>query len=402
MNIKTSRKTGARILDRSQSKTLVDEYVAKELSRRRMLAGVLGLGAMSLGAPSLIGCSSSSTSTPTPPGGGNGETPEGTDPNNPGGTTGGTKHLTGLGYDESDRAAALTAALAETVGLSMIKPGESVYLRINSNSGDPYPYSTSPDTLIQVGNLLNDIGVTDIRVGDRSFWGDTGTAANLQRNGMTAAAKKIGTTAVVYDDDVDWVTLESDTHPNWNGAIRLPKPVMEADHIIILSVVKTHFISQITMSLKIALGLVHADDRSRTGNLKTHDTKVLYKQVSQINKAFTPSLVIQDGYKAVIQGGPTVNDEAPSPAPDGTKGKAGDPKIFIVSTDRIAADVAGIAVLQTISPEFELVHKTKPFANPMIAQAIKDGLGISSPEEMDLSGPTVPNLDELKAKIGIA
>ena len=59
--------------------------------------------------------------------------------------------IVGMGYDESDRNKALQAALAETVGLSMIKPGQSVYLRVNSNSGDVYPYSTSPDTLLAVG-----------------------------------------------------------------------------------------------------------------------------------------------------------------------------------------------------------------------------------------------------------
>jgi len=163
--------------------------------------------------------------------------------------------------------------------------------------------------------------------------------------------------------------------------------------------VKTHFIAQITMSLKICLGLVHADDRKRAGNLQTHDTKVLYKQVAQINKGFTPSLVVMDGYKAVISGGPTVADKPPGAPSTWKGGVVGDPKTFIVSTDRVAADVAGIALLQTLSPAYELVTKTAPFQNPMIVAAIANGLGISGPDEWDASGPTVPNFDEIKAKV---
>ena len=395
MHIKTSRKTGGRTLE---SRELTEEFVAKELTRRQMVQSVmLATVGTWLGATGLAGCTSNTvvagngTPAPAPT-----DTSEG-DPMMPPATT---KHLVGMGYDATDRNKALQAALAETLGLGMIKPGDSVYLRVNSNSGDMYPYSTSPDTLLAVGGMLKDLGVTDLRIGDRSFWGDTGTAANLVSNGITGAAKKLGTTAFVLDDSVDWMTLPAASVKNWKGTVRLPVPVTSADHHIILSCVKTHFIATVTMSLKIALGLVHADDRAREGNLKNHDTTILFDQVAQINKAFTPSLVIADGYSAVISGGPTLNDRPPG-APSTFKGGiTGDPKVFIVSTDRIAADVAGISVLQTLSPSYELVTKTKPFANPAIKAAIAaGGLGISGPSAYDLSGPTVPMLATYLAKV---
>jgi len=380
MLLKTSRKTGGRVVT---SKDLVDEFVAKEMSRRQMV-----LGAM---AASLAACTTTTVKEePASPGD--------QKPADDGKPAGGT-HLVGFGYDEGDRDAALQAALKETIGLGMIKAGQSVYFRINSNSGDPYPYSTSPDTLISVGNMLRDIGVTDIRVGDRSFFGDQDTAGNLVANGMTAAAKKIGTTAKVYDTSVDWVELPAGSTPNWQGTVRLPVDVTTADHMIILSCVKTHFISQITMSLKISLGLVHEDDRARDGNLKTHDTKILYKQIAQVNKGFTPSLIIHDGYKALISGGPTVADKPPNAPSTFKSGVVADAKTFIVSTDRIAADVGGIALLQTLSPSYELVTKTTPFQNPMIAAAVSAGLGIADASAWDASGPTHPSFDEIKSKV---
>jgi uncharacterized protein (DUF362 family) len=262
-----------------------------------------------------------------------------------------------------------------------------------------YPYSTSPDTILTIGGMLKDLGVTDLRIGDRSFWGDQNTAGNLKANGITGAAQKLGTKAVVYDDAVDWVNLPASMVPNWKGDIRLPEPVTTADHMIILSVVKTHFISTITMSLKIALGLVHATDRARPGNLQSHDTKVLFKQIAQINQAFTPSLIINDGYSAVISGGPTKRDK-PSGAPSSfTGGITADPKLFIVSADRVAADVAGIAVLQGLSPSYEAVTKTAPFENPVIAAAVAANLGIKNSAAFDVGGKTVPNLAEILARV---
>lgn len=396
MILKTSRKTGGRTLE---SRSLTEEFVAKELTRRQMVQSVmLATVGTWLGAAGLAGCGSSTTTTA-----GNGapapmpSDTSGGDPSMPPATT---QHLVGMGYDATDRNKALQAALAETLGLGMIKPGDSVYLRVNSNSGDMYPYSTSPDTLLAVGGMLKDLGVTDLRIGDRSFWGDTGTAANLVSNGITGAAKKLGSAAFVLDDSVDWMVLPPASVKNWKGTVRLPVPVTSADHHIILSCVKTHFIATVTMSLKIALGLVHADDRAREGNLKNHDTTILFDQVAQINKAFTPSLIIADGYSAVISGGPTKNDKPPGAPSTFKGGVTGDPKVFIVSTDRIAADVTGISVLQTLSPAYELVTKTKPFANPAIKAAIAaGGLGISGASAYDLSGPTVPMLADYLAKV---
>src|SRR5688500_2354306 len=226
MLLKTSRKSGTRRIVTSQS--LVDEYVAKEMSRREMVKKVM-LGSLGAGLAACTTTTVKEEQVPNP----NGATNPGTE--TPGEET--PKHLVGLGYDEGDRNAALEAALKETIGLGMIKAGQSVYLRVNANSGDPYPYSTSPDTLKAIGGMLQDIGVTDIRVGDRSFWGDQDTAGNLQPNAITAAAKAIGATAKVYDDDVEWVELPSDSHPNWTGTVRLPTEVTTADHMIVLSIV---------------------------------------------------------------------------------------------------------------------------------------------------------------------
>lgn len=387
--LRRASKTGGRVL---KDNGLVDEFLAKEMSRRQMVQSVmLGAVATWLGTSALSACSGPS---PRPADGGstndaaaadsNQDTPQ---PRMP--------HLVGMGYHESSQEEAIRAALAETIGLGMIRRGDSVYLKVNTNSGDPFPYSTSPELILQIGGMLRDLGVTDLRIGDRSFWGDRNTAGNFETNGIAEAARRLGTEAIVFDDSVDWVTLPAELVPNWVGPVRLPALVTTATHIINLACIKTHFIATFTMCLKNCLGLVHATDRARDGNLRVH-TSALYRQIAQINKAFTPSLNILNGYQALITGGPTPRDRSPS----GNGPTIADPKVVIVSTDRIAADVTGIAVLQTLSPPNERVTQTPPFSNPQIRAAVAaGGLGISGPEMYDLSGPTVPMLDTYRQRV---
>jgi uncharacterized protein (DUF362 family) len=307
-------------------------------------------------------------------------------------------HLAGVGYDEVDPMVALRKALEQTIAMTEIRSGDSVYLRVNSNSGDPYPYSTSPKVIVAVGQMLRDLGVNDLRIGDRSFWGDEDTAGNLRANGIAAAAKELNTTALVFDDSVEWVELQLDSLPNWRGPIRIPKSVATATHFINLACLKTHFIAHVTLSLKLVLGLIHAQDRKRGGNLDTHIPDRLWPQIAQVNKQITPTLNILDGFKAVVTGGPTIHDR-PAGAPANWHPQTANPGVFIVSTDRIATDVLGAAVLQTISPEFEEVTKHEPFSLPQIKAAIAaGGLGIAGPDALDVVGPSVPSLDEYRRR----
>jgi uncharacterized protein (DUF362 family) len=360
--------------------SLVEEFHARELSRRALIKNAL---AVSAGA-ALVGCSNGrdggtdgGTGTPD---GGTLPADAGTDAGPP------PSHLVGMGYHETDYFAALDAALAETVGLSFIRPGDTVYFKVNCNNFDLYPHSTKPELIVELINRCRDLGATRFIVGDRSFWGDPNTANNMERNGVADAARDAGAELVVFEDaDVEWVAFEEVDAPTWNGGFRLPVPVTSADHIINLPCVKTHFIATFTMSLKNVLGLVNPVDRRRTGNLDVHRYPQIFIQTAEVNAFITPSLNILDGYQALITGGPTRTD--------GAGASYADPKAIIVSTDRIAADVTGIAVLQTLSPSSEEVTQSAAWANPQISYAVEHGNGITSPAMYDLSGPTVPEIE---------
>jgi uncharacterized protein (DUF362 family) len=309
--------------------------------------------------------------------------------------------LVALGYHETDRAQALDSAIAESNLFAAVQPGDSVYLRVNSNSGDKYPYSTSPDLIVAVGRRLHDLGVTDIRIGDRSFWGDPDTQANLERNGIAAAAEALGTKALVFDDSVAWVSLPPDALPHWQPPIRIPELVQSATHFINLACVKTHFIAHITMCLKLCLGLVHSADRRREGNLDTHVSARLWSQIAEVSARIRPTINILDGYEAVVTGGPTVNDVPPG-APENWKAETARPRTIIASADPIAADVVGAALLRRFSRPFEMVRKKAPFDLPQIKACMAfGGIGLAEPSQLRLVGTTVPDLDAIRTELGV-
>jgi len=79
-------------------------------------------------------------------------------------------------------------------------------------SGGYFVAMAAEAIVAQPGTLTGSIGVYSGKiVGERL----------LERLG-------IGTEAVVYDDNVNWVEIPADSHPNWRGTVRLPEPVTTA------------------------------------------------------------------------------------------------------------------------------------------------------------------------------
>jgi uncharacterized protein (DUF362 family) len=213
------------------------------------------------------------------------------------------------------RAAAHRAAIRRAVeaagGLPRASPGELVVVKVNTNSGDPAPYSSSPVLVRWVVEAYVAMGAR-VLVGDRSFWGDDDTRGNLERNGIAPAAREAGATVLPFEaDTVAWATLDASRLPHWVAPVRVPAAVFEARHVINLACAKTHFISGVTLGLKNTLGFVHADDRRREGNLRTHVRERLAHQVAELHAALPISFTVIDAFQALVTGGPTPTSGAP-------------------------------------------------------------------------------------------
>jgi uncharacterized protein (DUF362 family) len=221
--------------------------------------------------------------------------------------------LAGLPFSRAsdEHVAALERALLAAGGLPEVKRGGTVLLKVNTNSGDPAPYSTSPTVVAFIARHYVSRGVRVV-AGDRSFWGDRDTRGNLERNGIAPAGRRAGAEVIAFEHDaVEWTALDPALVPHWKPPVRVPTLCFTADALINLACAKTHFITGVTLGLKNALGLVHAEDRRREGNLRVHAADRIHHQYREVHAALPFAFTVIDGFDALVSGGPTPGSGAP-------------------------------------------------------------------------------------------
>jgi uncharacterized protein (DUF362 family) len=94
------------------------------------------------------------------------------------------------------------------------------------------------------------------------------------------------------------------------------------------------------------------------------------KMIAEINQVYIPSLIILDGIEAFVDGGPM----------KGTKKKA---NVILAGTDRIAIDTLGLSILKELGSNKDIMGR-KIFEQEQISRAVELGLGINSPEEIEI------------------
>jgi len=122
--------------------------------------------------------------------------------------------------------------------------------------------------------------------------------------------------------------------------------------------------------LKISVGLVPRDGYNYMSEL--HSSPHIRKMIAEINQIYNPSLIILDGVDAFVTGGPA-------------KGSLKNAQVMLASTDRIAIDSIGVAILRELGTTPE-VSKGSILDQEQIARAIELSLGIKSLEKIDLVG----------------
>jgi len=270
----------------------------------------------------------------------------------------------------ADPVAAAAAALDLAGGFSFLQAGQSVFIKLAANQGDPYPFATHPDVLVWLVEQLRAAGAGEILCGDSPFWGDHSDIFGA--NGLQAAADTAQIPLHDFRETTDWLSIPVADTPDWPDGVRMPAVMLEADHIINLPVLKTHFIAGITLALKLQIGATHPDDRQLA--LDSH-SRVDW-QIAQINTPLTPSLTITDGFQAVINGGP-------SPIYQGTE--VAELGIAMVSRDRLAHDVVGTAVLRHYTSEAGLLNLPSPWDLGHLVEARAAGLAIAQPGEVTVA-----------------
>ncbi len=309
-----------------------------------------------------------------------------------------TPGLTAVGVARGETlGSAVRRAVELSGGLNFIKSGQTVLIKPNVNSGDPYPASTNPEVLYEVIKLVWERDPKRVIVGERSNYLRT-TREEMKKSGIDKAILEAKAELVTFDD-MSWRFVNPTKSVNWETGYHVAEMLFQVDHLINVPVIKTHNTGWFTMSMKNLVGIIPGKDRifmhSKVPNAK-HSAKgggqqqaynypAFAKMIAEIGLAVTPSLNILDGTKAFVAGGPRVGDSV-------------QPKLIVASRDRIAADVTGLGVLKHYGTT-DRIQQASVWQLPIIARAVEIGLGVSDLAQIDLKSADVPEIESIRQQM---
>ena len=208
---------------------------------------------------------------------------------------------------------------------NFIKPGDTVLLKPNFNTADPYPASTDPEFLKAVVRLVLRENPKEIVIGDSST-----ISANTRKVmddlnifDLEKIDKKI---SVLFFEEGSWVKKEI-PKGKYLKKVCVPEILDNVDKLILLPCLKTHFIAQFTGALKISIGFMRPSQRF------IFHLRNVQEKIADMNTIIRPDLIIMDGRKCFINKGPS-------------EGEIKKPNTILASTSRIAIDIDGIKIIQ--------------------------------------------------------
>jgi len=258
-----------------------------------------------------------------------------------------------------------------TLGINPVK-NKDVLIKPNFNTADPTPGSTHNDTLMALVDEVWDMGAKSISLGERSY---PLTREVLDQKGVVPLLNQKDVQIIDFDDleTKDWVEFKpKDSH--WKNGFRIARPIIETECLISTCCLKTHqFGGVFTLSLKLHVGVVPTNRHGYPYMDELHQSPYQQEMIAEINYPFSPDIIVLDGIDAFTDGGPAT-------------GKRAKGNIFLASTDRVAIDAVGVAVLKTLGSN-SAIMKRKIFDQRQIARASALGIGVSSVSEIDIIAP---------------
>lgn len=237
----------------------------------------------------------------------------------------------------------------------IVEKGDEILVKPNFNSADPPPASSSPDFLKAVIELLYERGAGRVVVGESSLQG-TSTRTMMEKTGALAAAKAAGAEVVFFDEE-KWVKVN--VGGKYLKSVSLPERALKIGKVVYCCCMKTHFRADFSLSLKLAFGFVKGSER-----LAFH-FRDLKEKLVDLNLVIHPNLMIMDGRKCFITGGPF-------------SGKVRKPDLVLASGDRVAMDVESVKIIEGYK---DSKLKDDPWGYPQIRRATELGLGVKDERE---------------------
>lgn len=254
------------------------------------------------------------------------------------------------------KAVQLIGGFEKTISLE-----DKVIVKPNFNSDDPFPASSDPEFVKATVYLLYEAGASKVTIIESSGLPWLPTKRVLEKMGMVEAAEECNAELKILDE-ADWVDIEI-KGKRWKKA-SIAKDVLEKDaKLVWLPCMKTHKWARFSLSLKLAVGLLKFGQRRRLHMLH------LEEKIADLNLAVHPDLIIMDGRKCFVTGGPA-------------NGQMEEPNLILASGDRIAIDVEALKILKSYKAKNKLGKDVWEFSQ--IKHAVELGLGVKNENEMQV------------------
>lgn len=270
---------------------------------------------------------------------------------------------------ESSIRESVRKAISMAGDLDFIKPGDTVLVKPNVNSDDPYPGTTNPEVIRELVSMCYEKGAKKVIIADRSGVSWQNTLRNMEKTGIAQAGRSVGADVLALDNE-EWIMVRPEKTKYWVNGFRIPKIVTEVDHLINVAVVKTHSIADFSMSLKNFVGFIHMSDR-----MFMHSSGNLKEMIAELNLAFNPKLNILDASKVFVSGGPD-------------RGEVKIPMMIIAGNDRVAVDITGLALLRSLGTT-PAIQSRDIWSHPQIKRAIELEIGIKNHSSIKFTGSNV-------------
>lgn len=256
-----------------------------------------------------------------------------------------------------------------TLKINPVK-GKDVLIKPNFNTADITPGSTHNDTLVALIEEVWEMGAESISLGERSY---PPTREVMEKKGILPILKKLNVKVIDFDDldKKDWVLFKP-KKSHWPNGFRIARPILDSECLISTCCLKTHQYGGIfTLSLKLHVGVVPTSRHGYEYMRELHSSPHQRRMIAEINEPFKPALIVLDGIDAFVDEGPMI-------------GKRAKGEVFLASSDRVAMDAIGVAILKLLGSN-ESIMKPKIFEQEQIARAVELGLGVSSPSEIEIA-----------------
>lgn len=270
------------------------------------------------------------------------------------------KPLVGVIEHKDGLKESIAAAVAAIGGFSpVVGKGDTILLKPNFNTADPFPASSDPAFVRAVIELLYDHGASVVVLGESS---SKSTRRVLRDTGMLDEARRAGAEVVIFDEE-KWI--EAQVGGQYLKKVTLAEAAQRAEKMVYLPCLKTHTGARFTLSLKLAMGFVRPRDRW------VMHLRRLQEKVAELNTVIHPDLVIMDGRKCFISGGPS-------------QGVVREPGLVLASGDRVAIDAEALRVIKSY-PGNGLKKDVWDYAQ--LKRAIQLGLGQGGWDSYLVVGP---------------